>query len=79
MSSICMSMSFFSAAFGVSVFASLDSILRAEEWDVIGNKEKVIFWGGIRDTGFKISVFTLISSIALNSIYDNHFQWFHLH
>lgn len=61
-------MIFFSALLCFSIFITLDSILRVVEWEVLDNKERVGFWGGIRDTGFKISMISLILSIALNSV-----------
>ena len=61
-------MIFFSALLSFSIFITLDSILRVVEWEVLDNKERISFWGGIRDTGFKISMISLILSIALNSV-----------
>ena len=79
MSSVNLSISLLSVIFGFSIFATLDCMMRSWEWEVLDNKERVMFWGDIRDIGFKISMITLLSSLALNSFCDFHFQLFHLH
>ena len=63
-------MIFFSVILSFSVFIALDSSLRVQEWEGLGNKERIKFWGGVGDVGFKISMTSLVLSLVLNLFHE---------